>query len=696
MFAFVLSAILISNLLFVSVSAASDPNIGVDITFSSPSSGDSVRGDFNYLSTVIHYDGVLDFVGEAEYYYSDSYFTAPSTEYNSHLATVSFALCMTSFTDLGLTSENCYENAEAALSDMGFTDFETNAATDYPPREDTIGVVMAKKQMLQDGEPFELVNITVRGGGYGSEWASNFLVGTADERNGDHKGFYDSRDRALEFVMDYLRRNTEGKTKLWITGFSRAGAVSGLIGAWFDDNLDSMTGLSYDDIFTYTFEAPASTDKSNLDGKKYSNIFNILNENDPIPRLPFSGNTENGWNFARPGVEKYFDDISADDAEILNEIIGKINPYVNYDIHNFAPAISSVGTTQNSFLNKFFENIASRIDREGYAQKIEAPLCEMIGNITNRDSAELELLVLDIFDGIASDLGISEDIGIAEMIGRINLLISDDSSSAALTAAVGENLVRTGIIDEYSEEVQLCLSALLDIFIKNDSEGTNLLFYIVSIIMNNTEENVNGLRIVGNRIISAHMPEIILGMLMMADSNYTDEPTGYISAPAEGSLVKMEVAVNGKSTHTAYYYMGDSVNVTADTDSCTYVCSWYKDGELLSRSDECSFTASGDVTLMLETVTEHRVLTDWITEREPTSNAEGYRYRICIACGSNAASEMLPALGENDPPAALISLISASGILLISGSIAALLRLRKTKNTDENKNKGDFRQNEKN
>ena len=115
---------------------------------------------------------------------------------------MSMALAMSSFTLMNVPLSRCYERAEEFFSDIGYSDFDSNAETDYVGTAETIGIALAKKTILDGGVPYTIVAVSVRGGGYGSEWASNFTVGYSDENNGNHKGFYESRDRALEFVKN--------------------------------------------------------------------------------------------------------------------------------------------------------------------------------------------------------------------------------------------------------------------------------------------------------------------------------------------------------------------------------------------------------------------------------------------------------------------------------------------------------------
>ncbi len=691
--------IVLISLLSIAPTSAAGAEISAGdtkLSFTSPSDGNNIKGDFGFYSTSSRPGSIYAYHGRGEYYYSDSYFTAPSAVYSHQLAAMSFAACMTSFNLYGDSSDECYDNAEALLTEIGFDSFETNADTDYPPREDTIGVIMAKKKIIDEGRPYELVSIIIRGSGYGSEWAGNFLVGSTYERGGDHKGFLEARDRALLFIKDYISRNVDGYTKLWITGYSRGGAVSGLIGAWFVDNLRGVSELgaelSQDDIFTYTFEAAASVDKKNLEGKNYSNIFNIISDADIVPRLPFADSPENGWNFSRPGLDRYLEPVGAKDIDALNGMIKEINPYLCYDIHNFETIMASIGKTQSLFLDDFFTELASRIDRETYVSAVEPVLCEMIGNITANSSSRMKEMAAELISGVALDIGIKKDMGVYEIVKLLNALTVSDSSADSAIAALGRGLVSIGAIEEYNDRVRLCLSTLLDVFIKNDAEGKNLILHIVNIAVNNHEDVTSeGLKISENRIISAHKAEIIMGMLMLSDSNYSTEPEGFGDNTQPRRVIEAEIILDGVS-YKNYYYRGDTVGVSVMMTSCRNITGWYIGGIKLSDTNEYRFKANGDVTLRLTSGIKHTGLTEWITEKEPDSDSEGISYRLCIDCGEYREQRILERLDEiadeeGDFPIMIVSLCSVMGILLISLTLTLILRKRLPAEASNNSDK---------
>ena len=93
-------------------------------------------------------------VGEEEtYFFSDDYFTAPSTTQNNHLVTMSLALAITAMNYGGESQLKTLYNT------TGFIDISTTDL-DIKPTRDTIGTAIAHKKIGDS----ELVAVAVRGG----------------------------------------------------------------------------------------------------------------------------------------------------------------------------------------------------------------------------------------------------------------------------------------------------------------------------------------------------------------------------------------------------------------------------------------------------------------------------------------------------------------------------------------------------
>ena len=125
----------------------------------------------------------------------------------------------------------------------------------------------------------ELVAVAFRGFEYGLEWANNFIIG----KTGNHEGFNARAEEAYEALQSYIASYTNDKPlKLWINGYSRAGAVSNILSSLIlkDDKVE----VTQDNMFVYTFEAPAGLSTENA--VAYENVHNIINEADIVASIP--------------------------------------------------------------------------------------------------------------------------------------------------------------------------------------------------------------------------------------------------------------------------------------------------------------------------------------------------------------------------------------------------------------------------
>ena len=250
--------------------------------------------------------------------YSDSYFSGDASVYNHSLARCSLGLALSAFRNTHQELEQKADNIVSYLTQAGF---EHICLEDYdkPTSQDTIGTAIASKDMGS----YTLVACAVSGGGYGNEWKSNFLVG--DETRS--LGFNQASQKVQSRIRDYVSGLT-GEVRLWISGYSRAAAVSNLTAA---DMTDS--GL-FTQVFAYTFATPNVTREKG----DYSNIFNIIGKTDPVPCVPLRD-----WGYQHYGIDLYtpaqeYDWDYAIRAEKANQIALELtgSPFHNNPIMNNA------------------------------------------------------------------------------------------------------------------------------------------------------------------------------------------------------------------------------------------------------------------------------------------------------------------------------------------------------------------------
>ena len=260
-------------------------------------------GYFSYPSF-----GNKDF--EVPFFYDDDYFTESAYDYQDSLATMTLCMAQSAFgSTKSANDEEGYktksQNLQQLLRDCGFPEenYATNKAFQEKPTMDSIGVGASYKMITDDGKPYTLIAAAVRGGGYESEWASNFTLG----KKGQHQGFKEASEQVLSYLSEYIAdKGITGDVKLWITGYSRAAATTNLVAGAIDGGYvlsDDIT-LNTEDLYAYCFECPqgaALEDDVNAD--VYKNIFNILNPGDVVTKIAPS--KPDNFGFQRFGVNQY-------------------------------------------------------------------------------------------------------------------------------------------------------------------------------------------------------------------------------------------------------------------------------------------------------------------------------------------------------------------------------------------------------
>ena len=315
------------------------------------------------------------------YVYSDSYFKSPASQYNSSLATMSLCLELSAFANkgsLGTDYKNQSKNVKKLLADIGFKNIEVNEDFEIKPTANTIGVAIANKKIYIEGKKYTLIPIVVRGGGYEAEWANNMLTGSY----GNHRGFDNAAMAAKKFVDNYIN-STEGigkNLKFWIVGYSRGGAVAGLVGQLYNnscilydcagalDDYNKNINISTDDIYTYTFEAPMGySEEINNEYGKYHNIHNIINDDDFVTKLALRE-----WGLLRPGIDhKLLEDKNPEEICMVKNVLAKmcINVYGKNKVEYKADKFQIYGcnwfsediSTQSKFLDQFLKMISNNI-----------------------------------------------------------------------------------------------------------------------------------------------------------------------------------------------------------------------------------------------------------------------------------------------------------------------------------------------
>lgn len=234
-------------------------------------------------------------VDSDEVYYSDSFFLGSNREYDHELAKASLALSMTAFKK---------EHVNEFLSDLGY-DGTVFYRYDQHNDEDRVALAISHKN--------NIIAIVIRGGKYGDEWGSNGRVGYDGESFGYHYGFHKAAEDAIIQLKEYAADNdiVLQDSKVWITGFSRGGAVANVMGAMLTGT-DSVAGsqssivtrdsagqgydglsknpviIRSENLFDYTFASPNTVSEDLITDDPVSGLYNIVNPLDIVTRLPMN------------------------------------------------------------------------------------------------------------------------------------------------------------------------------------------------------------------------------------------------------------------------------------------------------------------------------------------------------------------------------------------------------------------------
>ena len=306
----------------------------------------NVSGRYSMIKGLVHREmtesGSVD--KENLFYYSDGLFYGDPYKFNDHLATLSWSLAFGgTYLRLGGKDPEAYKykhtGARQFLADLGCPDqnIYVNDNNKIKPGKDTIGVTIGSKNLKRYNSDDELedtgdilIPITVRGGGYENEWASNVTLGSGTERDGEAQGFSEAADQVMSAVEYYINKYSladeleAGKVKFWLSGFSRAGATANITSKRLVEKYADGTDGKNNQVFSYPCEAAkGGTDKAEkLEGekkKRYYCIHNMVNSCDVVP---YVGPAEMG--FKRYGVDHYIpgtatEEVSSDQEAVIGE-----------------------------------------------------------------------------------------------------------------------------------------------------------------------------------------------------------------------------------------------------------------------------------------------------------------------------------------------------------------------------------------
>lgn len=319
------------------------------------------------------------------FYYSDSFFTHPATQYDHQLALATLGLVCAAANTIASDAEYWVNGSvgreahiAAAYEALGFGDaLFYNYDLDTGRAGDFVGYSLARKTLTLNGQRTTLVALILRGGGYGGEWASNFHMGDTSA----HTGFVTPVAAVFASLKAYLARaGQSGAFKLWLGGYSRGSIIANLLAAKIARELPQ---LGRENIYAYGFAVPAALtaadrpdlqqdfdanhapDGTLLESWPESNIFSIISSGDAVARvLPAA------WGYHRNGCDRFLPATrNAEELADLDALGAEFGP---------TPlVVSSLATAEDT--SALIDIVAKFcVSRENFHQKYETAIMDMI------------------------------------------------------------------------------------------------------------------------------------------------------------------------------------------------------------------------------------------------------------------------------------------------------------------------------
>ncbi len=451
----------------------------------------AVTGTFTYVTA-----GSENALGEKyeqtdKFYYSDDFFSEPSSVMNEHLRTISADLALAAFGSLG---EDNAANAVDLLTKLEYNPEVDVQDVEGEPTKDTIGSYITYTTTAEDKN---IIAVALRGSRYGAEWANTLRPGT----EGDLEGLTEASQKVVERITAFCESREITADKIWITGYSRSGAVADLTGKYINKHLDEF-GITADDLYVYTFEAP----RASAENTQYANIHDVINPNDVVPIV-----YPEQWGIYHAGVEEY---LNCEDKTVQHMQIdaagltsGKVS---------FLPIETRTEPeAMKDFEKSFIDFLTQSIDRAGYSKNSEA-----IGDIV--------VMALGLSKEQMSALGdfaksAFSNIGLMDLAMNVLPVIAGDPTSADYPAAV-DNLAQFVISKFDAADHSACLTDEQYAALKAALPG--LLHLVAPVVTRDATAKHGGevLEMIstfaGNarNIIREHIPENVLEMVKAEDS----------------------------------------------------------------------------------------------------------------------------------------------------------------------------------
>ena len=317
--------------------------------------------------------------------------TQDSFSYNHDFAALSCALSLAAYTDRkdSEKSDFLFDMYRA----MGFGEesleffYDVDYSDDYG--NDQSAFSFASKKF---GEK-SVVVIAIRGTPEGAEeWISNTNIADSvfDEKGNqikpfpeEHEGFLKAVRQIMSKLDFYMLHNnlSYGDCVFWITGHSRGAAEANLLAV----HLKNERGANAKNILAYTFASPNVTRDKNAQTDEYGYIWNIVNEEDIVPSVPFESGD---WGYRKYGHTLAFSNsfTAKDYADFMENKLPKMSArfeeffgrrYYPFGSGNYVPYIlgeilQAINKDPESYYSTFgLHNPLSKILAKSFSPKDE-------------------------------------------------------------------------------------------------------------------------------------------------------------------------------------------------------------------------------------------------------------------------------------------------------------------------------------
>ena len=555
----------------------------------------SVRAAFNDIGSTKPLEYETDFM---EYP-----FWRPATAYDGNLAVMSLvmALCANRAQGYNNIQEEGYDpsrNVVAFLEDAGFTEIRRD---DYSrvPTMFTVSTAIGSRRMEAEGqEPFTLVAVAVCGAGYRNEWLSNLTPGEGTL----HEGFLSAANLVVDRLSGYLvTHGIRGKVKVWISGFSRAAAVSNLAAGL----LDRAGAFAKEDLYAYTFATPAAVHHPPEEG--YENIWNLVDPMDPVPQ--FMPGT---WGYGRYGTTLYIpvEEFSGLEGSILQGARDAVNAQKYGTENNYSPLLNLRVRLMLGFLmgmvdsretyNREFRPALTRIIQDKNLMNVLNALHQLLsglGSGSRRNRAGLDAL-MDYIIRLVMDLAGRRDLGAADRnAGSLFLRMMDEHTENTYLGNAPS--IRDGRFSTEERFFYAFVKGPVTLKVQDSLDGTSGEGDTVTL------EEDGSLRMEGlwsvinpegsRAVLPVHMARLGNVAVAMIPENYAGRVTW--TAVKDGTAECRLISVGRLAEASLEVFTGDPEKVRAG-DSGTL---WQGGADSLSRTGLVPGTASpGSVTDFLE------------------------------------------------------------------------------------------------